>query len=136
MNAPLAQTQSTSFWLKGVAVLAMLFGALTLFSAGNILFGADRVRELAGAYIPFVVWFNFAAGFLYILTAVGIWLGRKWTFNLAIFIAAATIVTALAFGIQVSQGAAFEMRTVGALAIRTGFWSVIAWVLFRKIVRP
>jgi len=82
-----------------------------------------------------VVWFNFIAGFLYVPAAIGIWLGRNWAFGLSAFIAAATAMTALAFGIQATQGGAYEMRTVGALALRVGFWAVTALLLFRRARR-
>lgn len=131
MDTPLAQSSTPSNRLKGIAILALVFGLVTLFSSGNVLFGSDQARELAGAYVPFVVWFNFAAGFLYVLAAIGIWLGRSWAFGLSAFIALATAATALVFGVQVLQGGAFEMRTVGALALRTGFWAAIAVALAR-----
>jgi hypothetical protein len=131
MDTPLAQSSTPSNRLKGIAILALVFGLVTLFSSGNVLFGPDQARELAGAYVPFVVWFNFAAGFLYVLAAIGIWLGRSWAFGLSAFIALATAATALVFGVQVLQGGAFEMRTVGALALRTGFWAAIAVALAR-----
>lgn len=132
METPIEQSTSSSKWLKGAALLAATFGLVTLFSSGNVMFGADNARELAGAYVPFVVWFNFLAGFYYVLAGIGVWLGRTWAFGLSALIAAATAATALAFGIQVLQGSAFEMRTVGALALRTGFWAVIALSLYRR----
>jgi hypothetical protein len=135
MDTPLPQSTGSSNRMKGIALLAMAFGLATLFSSGNVLFGADEARVLAGAYVPFVVWFNFMAGFFYVLAAIGIWLGRNWAFGLSAFIAAATAATALAFGIQVIQGSAFELRTVGALALRIGFWAVIALLLFRRVGR-
>ena len=131
MDTLLANSTSPSKWLKGVALLSMVFGLVTLISSSNVLFGPEVAREVAGAYVPFVVWFNFLAGFFYVLAGIGIWLERNWAFGLSALIAAATAATALAFGIQVLQGSAFEMRTVGALALRTGFWAVIALVLCR-----
>jgi len=135
MDTPLAQSSTPSNRLKGIAILALVFGLVTLFSSGNVLFGPDQARELAGAYVPFVVWFNFIAGFFYVLAAIGIWLGRNWAFSLSAFIAAATAVTALVFGIQVIQGGAFELRTVGALALRIGFWAVIAMAVYPRTSR-
>lgn len=127
-----AASRDTSLLLKIVAVLAMAFGVVTMISGGSILHGVGNSREMAGAFVPFVVWFNFGAGALYLLTAVGIWKGRSWAFSLAVFIAAATALVASAFALHVIQGGAFEMRTVGALTFRTGFWVVIAIVLHRR----
>ena len=132
METSLAQAPGRPPYLKGVAILAMIFGVATLFSGGNVLFGADEARKLAGNYVPFVVWFNFVAGFFYILAALGIWIGWKRAFGLSVAIAAATGLVALAFGLQVIQGGAYEMRTVGALALRVGFWVAIAMALYRS----
>ena len=116
-------------WLKAIAIFALIFGTVTLFSSSSVLFGPEIARTSAGAYVPFVVWFNFAAGFLYIAAAIGIWLAKPWTIILAALIAFATAVTALLFARYANAGGNFEMRTVGALVIRTGFWGIVAFLL-------
>lgn len=128
-----SQNLPPALWMKLVAILAMVFGAMTLFSGGGVLFGPVEAQRAAGNYVPFVVWFNFLAGFFYIIAGAGIWLRRGWAFGLAAFIAAATGLIALAFGFLVLNGAAFEMRTVGALALRFGVWVAIALALARAI---
>ncbi len=122
-------------WQRVLGVIAVLFGALTLFKAGAILFDKPGAREAAGAYVPFVVQFNFGAGFLYILAGAGIWLGRRWAGTLAVLIAVATLLVAAAFAFHIIQGGAYEMRTVGALALRAGFWVVVALLLRRAIAQ-
>jgi hypothetical protein len=47
--------------LRAVAVIAVLFGLLTIASGGRVLFGSDAVRQSAGATVGFVLWFNFVA---------------------------------------------------------------------------
>ncbi len=116
-------------WLKAIAIFALIFGTVTLFSSSSVLFGPEIARTSAGAYVPFVVWFNFAAGFLYIAAAIGIWRAKPWTFILAALIALATAVTALLFARYASAGGNFEMRTVGALLVRTGFWAAVAFLI-------
>jgi hypothetical protein len=105
---------------------------MTLASAGSILFGPESAGRLAGAYVPFVVWFNFAAGAFYVVAAAGIWLKRSWAFALSLLIALATGLAALAFARHVFAGEAFEMRTVVALAFRTVFWSAISLAVYRS----
>jgi len=46
-------------WLAGG--IAIVFGVATLLSGGQVLFGNDAARAAAGAYVPFVLWFNFIA---------------------------------------------------------------------------
>lgn len=60
---------ASRWWLPGAALLAVGFGLLTLWSGGNVLFGGEDARAAAGNYVPFVVVFNFAAGFAYVLAA-------------------------------------------------------------------
>lgn len=112
-------------WL---AVAAMAFGGLTLYAGGQALFGSPEARAAVGNAVPFVLWFNFLAGFVYILAGAGLLWRRRWAVHAAIFLAAATALIAVAFGIHLLNGGAFEMRTVGALTIRLLFWVVVAVV--------
>jgi len=131
MASGISQLPRAPLWLRLLALLAMAFGAMTLISGGTVLFGPAEAQEAAGDYIPFVLWFNFLAGFLYIAAAIGIWLRCNWALGLAAFIAVATGLVALGFGYQVFQGAAYEARTVGALALRIGVWIAITLALVR-----
>lgn len=65
-------------FLRALAVIAVLFGLLTIASAGRVPFGSDAVRKTAGATVGFVVWFNFVAGFAYVVAGLGMWLRRRW----------------------------------------------------------
>ncbi|MBZ0129793.1 MAG: hypothetical protein K8F59_11825 [Rhodobacteraceae bacterium] len=117
--------------IRILAALAAVFGILTIFSGGNVLFGPDEARAAAGNYVGFVLWFNFLAGWVYVLAAIGLWLGRAWALRLAALIAIATSLAALGFVAVALSGTAFEPRTVGAMAIRVTFWVVVA-ILARR----
>ena len=121
--------------LRAVAMLAIAFGLLTIFSGGRTLFGGDAARQSAGAYVPFVLWFNFVAGFAYVVAGAGLWLQRQWAVWLAAAIAAATLLVFAAFGVHVMTGGAYEMRTVAAMTLRSVLWLGIAWLAKRR-VRP
>lgn len=126
------QSLPSSTWLNVIAVAAVVFGVATLFSAGTIVLDYGSSRELAGAYVPFVVWFNLAAGILYVVAAAGIWWRGTWAAGLSVFIALATVLTAIPFALLVVAGGDYELRTVGALAFRIAFWAVVAIILFRS----
>jgi hypothetical protein len=116
--------------LRAAAIVAALFGALTIRSGGAVLFGAPEAAQAAGGAVPFVVWFNFVAGFAYVAAAIGLWRARRWGTWAAIGIAGATAAVFVAFGIHAATGGAFEMRTVWAMTLRTGLWTgiaVLAW---------
>jgi hypothetical protein len=72
--------------LRSAAGLAIVFGALTVFAGGGALFGGDEARAAVGNAVPFVLWFNFAAGFAYILAGVGLALRRRWALWLSLII--------------------------------------------------
>ncbi len=114
-------------WLLGG--LAVLFGVATVIEGGHTLFGDPAARATA---VPFVLGFNFAAGFAYLAAGAGILLGRGWASWLAWGIAATTALVFVAFGVHVALGGAFAHRTVVAMTLRTGFWLAVALLLARR----
>ncbi len=118
-----------------LAALAAVFGLLTIMSGGKVLFGPQMARIAAGHYVPFVLWFNFLAGFAYLLCALGIWKARGWSRPLAWGIALATLAVFAIFGLLIATGTPFEPRTVGAMTLRSLVWLAIALILHRAAGR-
>jgi uncharacterized membrane protein len=117
------------------AIVAILFGALTIKSGGAVLFFDEAARQAAGHYVPFVLWFNFLAGFFYIITGLGLWARQRWAVTLAIGLAATTLAVFAAFGLHILNGGVYEMRTVIAMTLRSTVWLTIAitsWRLWRR----
>lgn len=110
--------------LRIAAVIAVLFGIATVASGGSVLFGAGA--ETAGNYVPFIVWFNFLAGFFYVITGVGLWLRASWAPWLALALALLTGLAFAALGWHIGTGGAYEARTVAAMTLRLVVWSAIA----------
>ena len=123
---------STSRLMKVLAAVGVVFGALTVFSGWQGLFGDAATRAALGNTVGYVLWFNFLAGFVYVAAGWGLWRGARWGLWLATALALGTALVAAAFGVHVLGGGAFEMRTVGALALRFGFWAVVAAVGWRR----
>lgn len=121
--------------LRAAAIVAVLFGLLTIASGGRALFGGAAAREAAGAYVPFVLWFNFLAGFAYVAAGAGLWLRRRWAAMLALVIAGTTLLVFAAFGVHVLNGGAYEVRTAGAMTLRSLVWIAIGWLAWRRIAR-
>ena len=116
-------------------VVAVSFGLLSIFSAGMVLFGPAIAQTSAGAYANFVVWFNFLSGFAYVLAGYGLWTRQGWGIWLALLITAAIAAVSVGFGLHVASGAAYEMRTVAALAFRFALWLAVALIGYQAIVR-
>ena len=124
------QQRGLSVW--AMSVIAVVFGLMTIKEGGAVLFGDTGARAAAGNYIPFVVWFNFLAGFAYVAAGIGLWMQRRWAMGLAIVIALATALASVALGISILSGTPFEQRTVFAMGLRTVVWVTIAGIAWRR----
>jgi hypothetical protein len=120
-------------WALGAT--AVLFGVATLVEGGHVLFGGPAARAEAGDVVPFVLLFNFGAGFAYVVAGIAALLGRSWATWLARALALATLGIFVAFGAHVLSGGAFELRTVVAMTLRSGFWVTQALLLPRVLDR-
>ena len=120
-------------WAIFAAVVAVLFGILTVVSGGRALFGDSAARAAVGDAVPFVLWFNFLSGFAYVLAGIGLFWWKRWAAIWSAGIAIAILVIFAAFGWHVLNGGAFEMRTVGAMVLRSGTWIVIAFASCRAL---
>ncbi|GEO86523.1 MULTISPECIES: hypothetical protein [Alphaproteobacteria] len=121
--------------LKAAGAIGLVFGLLTIFSGGMALFGGEAARAAVGNAVPFVLWFNFIAGFFYVLAGMGLLLKRRSAVWLSVAIAVATALVLAAFGLHVAGGGLYEMRTVGAMLLRLAVWTTIATVSWRSM-RP
>jgi hypothetical protein len=110
------------------AIVAVVFGFLTVLSGARALFGEADM----GAVVPFVLWFNFLAGFAYVLAGLGLWYRSSWSIGLAVSIALATAAVFAVFLGQVWSGTAYEARTMGAMGLRLAVWTIISIVVIRS----
>jgi len=118
------QQRGIRIW--AISLIAVAFGLMTLKEGGAVLFGDEAARTAAGHYVPFVLWFNFVAGFAYVIAGIGLWGQRRWAAWLAAAIAVTTAVTFALLGLHIYSGGAYEQRTVIAMSLRTLIWGVIA----------
>lgn len=118
-------------WAVVVAAIAMVFGIVTIIVGGMTLFSRPAETSAARNIVPFVLWFNFIAGFAYVVAGCGIFLWRRWAAQLSAIIAISTVTAFVALGIHIFLGGAFEARTIGAMTFRGFVWIVIAVALCR-----
>lgn len=121
-------------WLRVAGVVGTLFGLMTLREGGAVLFADGPARAAAGDFVPFVLWFNFLAGFIYVVAGLGLWFRQKWAARVALGIAVATLIVFAAFGVHVASNGAFEMRTVVAMTLRSTIWLLITAIAWRSLV--
>jgi len=128
-----AQQRGIAVWL--IALVAISYGIMTLKGGGAVLFGDEAARTAAGNYLPWLLWFNFLSGFVYIAAGVGLWLQQRWAVQLSMALAAAIALAFVVFGLHILSSGAYEQRTVIAMSARLGVWGVIAAVAFRLLRR-
>jgi hypothetical protein len=112
--------------IKALGGIAILFGVATLFSGGSALFELHGTENHTTQIVPFVLYFNFVAGFAYVATGAGLIMRHGWASVSAVAIAVATIIVFLALGGWILAGNAYETRTVVAMSLRTAFWLGLA----------
>lgn len=79
--------------VKWTAIAANVFGAMTVLAGGRALFGSLESRADLGNAVPFVLWFNFLIGFVYILAGTGLLRRRRWAVYVSLFVAISTILS-------------------------------------------
>ena len=122
-------------WVWMTAVIAVIFGIMTIKSGGSVLFINGEARQAAGNYVDFVLWFNFSAGFFHVATGIGIWLEKAWAAKAAMTIAVLTLLVFAAFGVHILYGGEYEQRTVIAMSIRFLLWTAIAVTCWRQLLQ-
>ena len=111
-------------------VFLILFGLVTIFVSGSVLFDWFGMREKEGNYVPLVVWANFLCGILYLIAAFGILLNKSWV---RLPLVASLIVLVLAYMnlfTHITTGGLYETKTIFAMAFRFG---ITALFLFTTI---
>jgi len=121
--------------IRAVSLIAVLFGLMTIKEGGAVLLGNEAALAAAGNYVPFVLWFNFVAGFVYVAAGIGLWMQKRWAAWLAIALAVATALTLAAFGVHVYSGGAYENRTAIAMSMRTLIWIIISTIAWRRLLQ-
>ena len=118
--------------LHHLGIAAMVFGALTLFSGGRALWGPAAAQVAMGEVVSWVLWFNFCAGFVYVVTGWGLWRSRAWwALWCSVALAVLTAAFALALAWHIFGGGGYEIRTVSAMALRLAFWAWVATACLR-----
>jgi len=115
-----------------IAVVAIVFGVLTIKSGGDVLFWSEEARIAAGNYVPFVLWFNFVSGFFYIMAGIALLMRQSWVVYLAgaILLGIITVFTALGLNIYIAD-MPYEPRTIVAMVLRAAVWTVITFLSYK-----
>ena len=119
----------TNIIRAALSLLVIGFGLMTIKSGGFALFGGEEGKVFAGKYVWFVLWFNFIAGFFYVITGIGLIIKKEWSWTFSGIIALLTMLVFAMFGVSILLGAEFEIRTVAAMTVRSSFWIAIYFIV-------
>lgn len=112
------------------------FGLLTIFLSASVIFDWFGIREMEGNYVLFVVWANFIASIIYLFSAYGFALSKKWTTKLLGASAVILIIALLGLFLHISTGGIHEAKTVSALifriAVTLAFTAISYFTITRK----
>jgi hypothetical protein len=122
--------KTIAIWIA--SAVAIVFGLATIIFGGQVLFGGSIYQKAAGNYVLFVVWFNFLAGFIYLVAGVGIWMRQHWAVWVSLIIAIATIIVFSILGMHILHGGGYETKTVAAMSLRSIVWICIFIFCYRK----
>ncbi|MHB1224908.1 MAG: hypothetical protein ACYC2G_12850 [Gemmatimonadaceae bacterium] len=111
------------------ALVAAVFGIVTLITGGRILLG---LGEAGFPVIQPVLLFNTVMGALYLLAAVLIARNIERGRPLALLIAVANVAVLLAIVGLRAGGGEVANQTIAAMTLRSAVWVIIATVLFRE----
>jgi len=130
LNAPL-NASPRPLWSLILATVAIVFGGLTLWSGGQVLFGPEAIRAEVGQILPVIVWFNFVSGFFYVLAGIELMRWRESSVVLAALLATSLVLVWVYFALHIIVGGAYEFRTLLAMVLRLAFWLATALLTYR-----
>lgn len=106
---------------RAIALVAMLFGAMTLFVGSRVLLGNDPGYVV---YRPLLL-YNVTMGAVYVLAGLLIWRGQPAGRTLAglIFVLNAIVLAGIVYLYQ--SGAAVAVDSVRAMTLRTVVWLLL-----------
>src|SRR5699024_11471284 len=92
------------------AIVLIAFAAITLFMSGTVLFDWFGIRAEQRNYVPFIVWINFAAGFLYLISAFGLLKAQNWSFKVLIGTTLPLLIALIALVLFINLGGVYELK--------------------------
>lgn len=112
----------------------LIFGAVTVFMSSAVLFDFCGIRAREGNFVPYIVWTNWLCGFLYLVTAYGIYREKKWTLYCLVTALVLLVTATTVLIIHIKNGGLYEMKTLGAIAFRTALTALFT-VLTPKFIK-
>lgn len=111
-----------NFWL---ALVFIIFGVITVISGGRSLFTVAGFNS-RGQIVPVVLWYNFVAGFFYIIVGISTFKLKSCAKKVSAILAISSIIVLIYLINYIFQGGIYENKTLFAMSFRTIFWTIFA----------
>mgnify|MGYP000908321560 FL=1 len=108
-----------------IGFVFLIFGLMTILSGGRSLFTENGIAT-RGNIVPLVLWFNFFAGFFYLVASISIFKLKPCVEKLSIAIAISNSIVLVYLLNHIFQGQLYEHKTLIAMIFRTLFWILFA----------
>jgi hypothetical protein len=118
-----------------LAIFLTAFALITFYLSSSIIFDLFGVRAKQGNYVLFVVWANLISSLLYLISAYGFVMIKKWTASVLATSAVILLITFIAFNIHINSGGLHEAKTFGAIIFRflvTIIFTMLAYFVIKK----
>ena len=121
--------------LKLSALFLGVFGLVSLFMTGSIIFDLFEIRAKADNFIPFIIYTNFVCSFIYLFASYGLITKNKLT-TICLFIAVAILIIAyVGLILYINSGGAYQTRTVIVMLFRIAVTIIFAGIAWYYISR-
>lgn len=118
---------------RQIGIVFFVFGIMTIISGGRSLF-TDIGLSTRGNIVPLVLWFNFIAGFFYVIAGASLFKLKPCVKRLSFVLAILNAIVLVYLVNHIYQGGLYEKKTVLAMSFRTIFWVTSAVYFHRSIM--
>ncbi len=112
-----------------------VFGLLTLYLSGSIIFDLFGMRAKQGDYVMPVIWANFIASLLYLIAAFGFIKQKKHTTKILALAFIVLIMGAVGLYLHINSGGVYMQKTIKAIGFRMGVTLMFLVFSYFKITK-
>lgn len=119
--------------IRIAAIVLALFALVTLFMSSSVIFDLFNIRAKEGNYVLFVVISNFICGFIYLVSAYGLFFQKKWATQWLLVSVGILILSFTGLLWQINTGGLYEQKTVKAMLFRIALTTSFTWLSWRYV---
>jgi|LGOV01.1.fsa_nt_gb hypothetical protein len=122
-----------SFYLLGT--LLAIFGLVTLYLSGSVIFDLFEMRAKQGDYVMPVIYANFIASLLYLVVAYGFFKQKKWTTKLLGLAVLVLVIGGIGLFFYINSGGIYEAKTPKAMVFRISITLIFLFFSYFKLTK-